>query len=105
MKIPPYLDRDALPSYDCLTMKTLATITSKRQLTIPAEIFQTLNFKENSKVIIDVTETALIIRPAESFFESVAGSVSVPQSKKGIDADTAIQKAKRERFRGLKKAK
>jgi AbrB family looped-hinge helix DNA binding protein len=50
-----------------MRLPIIATITSKRQLTIPAPLFRKLNWKAGMKVMVDSTEERyprIIIRPA-----------------------------------------
>ena len=80
-------------------MTQLATITSKRQLTIPVAIFKKAGFFENQKVLVEEENGSLLVRPAVSLVESLAGSVKVPKRFKGMDVDEIIEAAKREYFR------
>ena len=57
-------------------MPHLATITSKRQLTIPVGIFQ----------------------PARILIEELSEAVSLPKRFKGLSVDKIIKKAKQEYF-------
>lgn len=75
-----------------------ATITSKRQLTIPINIFKKANLKSNSKVIIEYTKGGILIKPSTDIVESLAASVDIPKSKKGVSSEIAIEEAKKLRF-------
>jgi len=79
-------------------MNSLATITSKRQLTIPSAIFKKAKLKEGDKVIIAENEGELRIKRAVDLVEELAGSVQVPDHLKGIDIDEAIRIAKERHF-------
>jgi len=79
-------------------MNSLATITSKRQLTIPSAIFKKAKLKEGDKVIIAENEGELRIKRAVDLVEELAGSVQVPDHLKGIDIDEAIRIAKEIHF-------
>jgi len=78
--------------------QTLATITSKRQLTIPISVFKKLGFRSNARVIVEESRGGLLIKPAISLIDELAGSVEVSRSKKGISAEKAIKEAKRVHF-------
>lgn len=79
-------------------MQTLASITSKRQLTIPISVFEKLGFKSNSKVILQESTEGLLIKPATLLLDDLAGSVSVSKSKQGVSAEKAIKEAKKLHF-------
>jgi len=79
-------------------MNTLATITSKRQLTIPVSIFERLGFKENSKVVLEEREGGILLKPVTRLLEDIGGSVKVSKSLKGVSAEKAIREAKKVRF-------
>ena len=76
----------------------LATITSKRQLTIPSRLFKKANLSIGERVIIEEKEGELRIKKALDLVEELAGSVSVPVRLRGVDIDEAIRIAKRRYF-------
>ena len=80
-------------------MLQTATITSKRQLTIPVKMFKSLNLQKGSKVIISLEDRILKIQPSLAIVEKLAGSVSIPPEFKNLTVDQIIQKAKEERFK------
>ena len=79
-------------------MSTLASITSKRQLTIPVAVFEKLGFKENSKVVLEEKEEGILVKPADKFLDDLGGSVSIPNKLKGVSAEKAITEAKKAHF-------
>lgn len=79
-------------------MQVHATITSKRQLTIPIEIFRKGNFLNNTKVIIKEVPEGILVQPVSSVIEELAGSVHIPKKMKAISPDKAIMEAKKLRF-------
>jgi AbrB family looped-hinge helix DNA binding protein len=79
-------------------MSYIATITSKRQLTIPSELFKNIKLSEGDKVFIEEKDGNILIKPATALVEELAGSVKVPESLKSIDFDKAIRLAKEEYF-------
>jgi bifunctional DNA-binding transcriptional regulator/antitoxin component of YhaV-PrlF toxin-antitoxin module len=83
-------------------MQQLATITSKRQLTIPAGIFKNLGLETSRKVLIRADKNVLTIEPATFLVHSLAGSIRMPTKYKGKSADAIIQDAKRRYFRKKK---
>jgi AbrB family looped-hinge helix DNA binding protein len=83
-------------------MTPLATITSKRQLTIPVSLFKKAGLSKGDKVVIEEKEGNIILKPALSIVEKLADSVSVPKHLKGVNVDKAIKIAK-DRYFGTKK--
>lgn len=79
-------------------MSQLATVTSKRQLTIPASIFYDLNLKKGQKVVVSKKDGAIVIEPALSLVDRLAGSVKIPSKFKGMSLEEVIKKAKKEHF-------
>ena len=77
----------------------MATITSKRQLTIPAKIFRKLGLKEGEKVKVMEEDGSLKIVSYLKLLDKLAGSVKVPKKFKGLTPDQMIKRAKGEYFR------
>lgn len=84
-------------------MSTVATITSKKQLTLPSEIFKKVGLRVGEKVVVSEENGRLIITPAERLVEEIAGSVAVPANLRGKDINEVIEQAKRRYFRHHKK--
>lgn len=82
-----------------LYMKYIATITTKRQLTIPAKLFREASLKEGQKILITHDNGVLSFEPALDIIEKLAGSVSVPKRFKGMSSDKLIQATKKEYFK------
>lgn len=80
-------------------MPSIATITSKRQLTIPVELFKKLNFSKGDKVIVKEKQGSLTITKAQKAVDELYGSISIPEEKRGADVDQAIAQAKLKRFK------
>lgn len=79
-------------------MQLSATITSKRQLTIPVQLFKRLNLKIGQKVAISEEAGVLKIEPMEALLDRLAGSVIIPERFKGLSLEEIIDKAKAEYF-------
>ena len=86
--------------YNFLTVMKIATITSKRQLTIPASFFGRLALKKGQKVIVSQEDNFIKIEPALSLVECLAGSVKKPTRFKRMSLNKIIDKAKKEYFGG-----
>lgn len=80
-------------------MTYMATITSKKQLTLPAALFRKAGFKEGRKVVISEENGSLKITPAEKIVEELAGSISIPKKWQGKDLDQIIDEARDEHFK------
>ena len=79
-------------------MNQTATVTSKKQLTLPSALFKKAGFKIGQKVIVTEENGRLLITPAERLVEDLAGSVPVPKKWKGKDAREIIKEAKNAYF-------
>lgn len=80
-------------------MQQIATITSKKQLTLPASLFKKVGFKTGDKVIVSDKNGSLVISSAVKLVEELAGSVSVPIEWKGKDIDEIVKIAKNKYFK------
>lgn len=81
-------------------MNCIATITSKRQFTIPAALFRDANLKTNQRVLVRLisADGVLRIEPMKRIVDQLAGSVRIPSQYKGMDIDKMIEKAKLKYF-------
>lgn len=79
-------------------MKELATVTSKRQLTIPIKIFKAAKMLDKQKVLISQEGASLVITPTVDMVESLAGSLKIPPRWKGKGIDTIVEEAKHDYF-------
>ncbi len=79
-------------------MNQIATVTSKKQLTLPSAIFKKAGFKIGQKVMVSEENGRLLITPAEVLVEEFAGPVPVPKKGKGKDAREIVNEAKSEYF-------
>lgn len=77
-------------------MQKVSTITSKRQLTIPAQIFQAVGLKEGQRVLIEDKEGTVVVKPANEVVERLAGSVEIPTRFALLGIDEIIRRAKKE---------
>jgi bifunctional DNA-binding transcriptional regulator/antitoxin component of YhaV-PrlF toxin-antitoxin module len=80
-------------------MEYMATITSKRQFTIPAAIFKKANFKSKQKVLVRLDDHGVMkVESMKTLIKQLAGSVKIPNKYKGMDIDKMIEKAKFDHF-------
>ncbi len=80
-------------------MAHLATITSKRQLTIPSALFSKAKFSKGDKVIIEESNGDIRITSSANLVEKLAGSVSVQKHLRGVDLNKAVKIAKKSYFK------
>jgi len=80
-------------------MNYLATVTSKRQLTIPIDIYRLMNLVEGNKVLVSIEDQVIKIEPAQALVEKLAGSVKLPKRFKNKTVDQIITLAKKEYFK------
>ena len=81
-------------------MNQTATITQKRQFTIPVAIFKALGMKEGDKVIVSHENGKMTAEPMMQLIDRLAGSVKIPAHLKHIkNPDQLIKKAKQEYFK------
>jgi len=79
-------------------MQKIATITSKRQFTIPALIFRRLGLKEGQKILVTEEKGRIRLEPAVTLVERLAASVEIPARFKKLSLEEIIKKAKQEHF-------
>lgn len=79
------------------TMKYLATITSKRRLTIPVDLYKQMNFQKGQRVVISKASDGIKVEPAAGIVERLFGSVKVPIKLKGLSFDKIRDIAREER--------
>jgi len=80
-------------------MNQMATITSKKQLTLPVELFRRAGFKIGQKLIVSEENGRLILTSAEQLVEELAGSIPVPKEWTGKNIDQIIEEARDEYFK------
>lgn len=80
-------------------MQETATITSKRQLTIPSTLYKQLGLKEGQKVTVIEADGRLIITPAERLVEELAGSLNVPRKWQDKSMEKIIEESKVKYFK------
>lgn len=77
-------------------MDSSARLTSKGQVTIPKMVREALELHEGDEVVFRVERTRAIIAKTPDFIE-MAGSVAVPQVKRGTPWDEVLRQTRRAR--------
>ena len=73
-------------------------ISSKRQITIPAQIYRQLSLSQGDRLSIFIDNGSLIIKKSKQLLNELAGSVTVPKRYKNMPIDFIIKEAKKEYF-------
>lgn len=76
----------------------VVTVSSKRQITLPAELLVQLGIEPSNKIIIEKEKDIITLRPLKtSIVEEVAGSLSkfVLPSKRGRSFSEIMEETKR----------
>ncbi len=80
-------------------MQSVATITSKRQFTIPVSIFKRAKLREKQKVVVREKNGVIMIESPRGAVERLAGSVRIPKKFQGQNLEYVIEKAKEIHFK------
>lgn len=83
-------------------MSQLATITTKRQLTIPVAVFEELGLKEGERVVVSKENGKIVVQPAKNLVEELAGSIAIPKKFRDLPIEKIIELAKQEHFKSKK---
>lgn len=73
-------------------------ISSKRQITIPAQIYRQLSLSQGDRLSISIDGKSLIIKKSKELLNELASSVTVPKRYKNKTIDFIIKEAKKEYF-------
>lgn len=85
-------------------MTYTATITSKRQLTIPVKLFRKVNLKEGQKVILTEENGLIKMESALALVNRLAGSLKLPKAYQSKSIDQIIESAKNKYWQEKTKA-
>lgn len=77
-------------------MDTHAKMTSKGQVTIPKPVREALGLQEGDDLTFRVERSRALLAKTPDFLE-LAGSVVVPQAKRGTPWDEVLRRTRRER--------
>lgn len=83
-------------------MQQLVKLSSKRQITIPAELFRRLNLKQNDTLLLELNDDVLEMRKAQSVLDGLEGSIKMPETYRGKDMEFIIRDAKQKYFAAKK---
>lgn len=77
-------------------MNYIASISSKRQLTIPSAVYKKMGLNRGDKLLIIEEGTVIKISKFDSILDNLAGSVRIPDRFKGKTTEDMIEIAKKE---------
>lgn len=77
-------------------MDVRAKLTSKGQVTIPKTVRDALDLREGDELLFRVEDSRAVVAKTPDFL-SMAGSVSVPTSKRGTPWDEVLRESRRTR--------
>lgn len=77
-------------------MDERARLTSKGQVTIPKSVREALDLNEGDEVLFRVSRQQAVVAKTPDFLE-LAGSVPVPQAKRGTAWDQVLASTRRAR--------
>ena len=75
-------------------MNKTATITGKRQITIPIKLFKAAGLDKNKKVLVSEKNGEIVITPLVAKVEQLAGSLKMPKEWQGKDLNQIIEESK-----------
>ena len=87
-------------------MKTISTISSKRQITLSKDLLDDLNISPKQKILIESSNGVAILRPLKStIVKEIAGGLTkyVDSSKLGKPFDQILRETKKNVSRKLAK--
>lgn len=82
-------------------MTYIATITSKRQVTLPASLFSKLDWESGTKVLITEEKGKIVMSPAGSVVRELAGIIKVPKKISDRELEKIIKYSKKNRLVNL----
>ena len=80
-------------------MTYTATITSKRQLTIPVKLFKKINLQQGQKIVLTEENGIIKMESAIDMVNRLAGSLKLPRKYQSLSIDSVISQAKEKYWR------
>lgn len=77
-------------------MELTARLSSKGQITVPRAVREALSLREGDRVVFRVEDGRAVMARTPDLL-AMAGSVSVPASKRGTPWDEVLRRTRRER--------
>ncbi|MBI5123411.1 AbrB/MazE/SpoVT family DNA-binding domain-containing protein [Candidatus Roizmanbacteria bacterium] len=73
-------------------------ISSKRQVTIPVDIFKYLSLNEGDRLVVNIDEGKIVMEKSQKILDEIAGSLILPKKYKNKPLDYIIRDSKQEYF-------
>lgn len=83
-------------------MTYTATITSKRQITLPVAMFEDFELAIGQKLVLTKHEDGIMMKSPLAAMYKLMGSVKRPKKYQGMDIDVMIEQAKMNYFKNKK---
>lgn len=77
-------------------MTKIATVTNKKQITIPAMLFRKVGFYNGQKILVRELDGDIILSSFDGIVNELAGSLKSPKRWQGKNIDKIIDSAKKE---------
>lgn len=87
-------------------MDGMATITSKRQFTIPVHLFKKAGYKPQQKMLVrllDAQKGIISITPMSELIEELVGSVKIAPEYKGLSLNEMVEKGREDYYKDYSK--
>ena len=73
-------------------------ISSKRQITIPVDIFNLLSLEEGDRLVVNIDEGKIVMEKSQKILDELAGSLTLPKKYNNKPIDFIIRDSKQEYF-------
>ncbi len=78
-------------------LRATVTLSSKRQITVPADFYRAMQLKQGQKLIVELEGDKMIIRPRpESLTKALMGSTKGAYGKNSTEVDAYVKKERQE---------
>jgi len=77
-------------------METMATVTSKGQVTLPSAVRRALSIRQGDRLMFTISDHKVIVEKTPDFL-SLAGSIPVPPDRRGATWDEVMEYTRWER--------
>lgn len=72
------------------------TLSTKNQITFPKFILEALKIRSGDQLLVEEEKDKIVVRPVrEDIIDSLAKSIKIPKSKKGIPFERALSFTKK----------
>lgn len=79
-------------------MNKIATVTSKRQITIPVALYRRAGFSDRQRLVVTEDSGKIILSSANHLINELSGSLKMPKEWNDKNLDQIIESSKKEYF-------